>query len=400
MKRLLTIAFALLLTSMQTTAQTWWPQNSTVSTNLKSISFYDDNFGFSFGDTLSTVVKTNVSGTVWNELNPVFTAGDLRSSVCLSPSKIIAVGAHDVNGGKGLMLTSIDSGNTWIADTTSFTEELMDIDFAGSSGYTCGRNGKVYRSGDGGSTWNFVGTVPTTAPIYSIDFPVFMTGWVVGGVDTSAIIYRSEFAGSNWIREPSGITDTLYSVFFYAGHGWAVGENGTILTTIGGYDWDIQTSGTTNNLYDVWFIDGGDIGWVVGENGTVLKSIDGGITWNPENSGTTVDIHSISMYNETLGWLCGDSGVVRVYGYNPPWPSRIHEVETNGNEITLYPNPAINQFTVSGLRYPTEISLFDITGRRVLSQIIRQGESVAVSHLPKGLYLWQVGKARGKIVLN
>ncbi len=72
-------------------------------------------------------------------------------------------------------------------------------------------------------------------------------------------------------------------------------------------------------------------------------------------------------------------------------------------EIVIYPNPATNQFNISGIvEYPAEISLYDLTGSQVLSRIIYNNEPVQVNNFPPGLYLYQVKTpdvlVRGKLV--
>ena len=54
--------------------------------------------------------------------------------------------------------------------------------------------------------------------------------------------------------------------------GWAVGWNGTILSSQnGGETWQVQTSGTTNHLWSMQFAADGKRGWAVGDKGTILR---------------------------------------------------------------------------------------------------------------------------------
>ncbi len=74
----------------------------------------------------------------------------------------------------------------------------------------------------------------------------------------------------------------LQSVDFLedAQHGWAVGEGGTILTTVdGGQSWRPQASGTATSLSAVQFLADGQHGWAVGDGGTILTTPDGGQSW-------------------------------------------------------------------------------------------------------------------------
>jgi hypothetical protein len=81
------------------------------------------------------------------------------------------------------------------------------------------------------------------------------------------------------------------------------------------------------------------------------------------------------------------------------------EIRSNESDVEfkIYPNPATNQFNISGIvEYPAEISLYDLTGSQVLSRIIYNNEPVQVNNFPPGLYLYQVKTpdvlVRGKLV--
>ncbi len=76
----------------------------------------------------------------------------------------------------------------------------------------------------------------------------------------------------------------------------------------------------------------------------------------------------------------------------------VKESKLLSSKVSIYPNPATNKFTVSGIgNYPAEISLFDITGRVVKSEKVRsEKEEISVSHLPTGIYLYQIKTPEGK----
>ena len=62
--------------------------------------------------------------------------------------------------------------------------------------------------------------------------------------------------------------------------GWAVGDQGTILSTRdGGNSWRAQQSGSTNGLYAVTFASDGLRGWAAGGDSTIIGTRDGGGTW-------------------------------------------------------------------------------------------------------------------------
>ncbi len=121
----------------------------------------------------------------------------------------------------------------------------------------------------------------------------------------SSAIFAQNF---DWTAQNSGVTVSLTDVFFVDNQtGWAVGNDGTILsTTNGGQDWTSQTSGVTDGLRAVFFIDA-NTGWAVGgsTNRTMVKTTDGGLNWQ---SITASNIFSNLMYDiafadANTGWL-------------------------------------------------------------------------------------------------
>jgi photosystem II stability/assembly factor-like uncharacterized protein len=68
--------------------------------------------------------------------------------------------------------------------------------------------------------------------------------------------------------------NTIY--FTDANTGYAVGDSGIIIKTInGGVSWTVQPSGTASHLMSVYFTDA-NTGYVVGDNGIILKTTTGG----------------------------------------------------------------------------------------------------------------------------
>ena len=394
-----TLTALILALSFHANAQSWWAQNSGTTTNLMDINFFDNNTGFTFGDTLSTTVKTTNQGAVWSGLNPSFKNGDIRSSAFLDANTIVAIGIHDVAGGNGIVMKSVNSGNTWTADST-LPEKLFDVAFADAlNGWISGENGYIARTTNGGANWLQL-TTGTGEDIFSVYFVDANEGWAVGTVTTDAVILHTTNAGTNWTEQTSGITEPLFSVFFTdTVNGWAVGDNGTIIaTTDGGTNWVSQTSNTLNALFDVYFLDANK-GWAVGGAGTVLKTTDGGANWLLETSGTTADIQSIHMRHDSLGWFCGDGGVIRVYAMNPP--SGINDFAYNNIRLEVFPNPSDNWvrigFDNKGKAW--DIKLFDLTGKLLLKKNAIRENHFTIKHgdLLPGFYMVEVSNENGAI---
>jgi hypothetical protein len=96
----------------------------------------------------------------------------------------------------------------------------------------------------------------------------------------------------------------------------AVGDAGTIATSVDGITWDIKTVPTAERLRDIHWGNGCNCGpgasvavVVCGDNGTILTSADLE-AWTLRDSNTDLDLYSIA-YEETRGWvIVGDAGAV------------------------------------------------------------------------------------------
>ena len=94
-------------------------------------------------------------------------------------------------------------------------------------------------------------------------------------------------------------------------------------------------------------------------------------------------------------------------GGNPiPYPWAIETItfsvapvglsETSANDgITIYPNPSAGKFTVQGAT--AEIQVYDLFGRLLLRS---NKPEIDMSSYPAGVYIWQVGTERGKVIIE
>jgi len=86
--------------------------------------------------------------------------------------------------------------------------------------------------------------------------------------------------------------------------GWVGGNDGVILNTIdGGKTWNSQNSGLIggDEIRDFFAVDS-QICWAGGGRGNILKTTNGGQIWNKQNSGTTLSINFIQFTDSQTGW--------------------------------------------------------------------------------------------------
>jgi len=68
--------------------------------------------------------------------------------------------------------------------------------------------------------------------------------------------------------------------------------------------------------------------------------------------------------------------------------------------VNIYPNPASSSFTIGGnFELPIVLMLYNIIGEQVRSeQVSKPDAAIDVSSLTEGIYVWQLGDARGKLI--
>lgn len=133
-------------------------------------------------------------------------------------------------------------------------------------------------------------------------------GWAVG--DNGTVIATKD-GGKHWQRQSSNTGVWLNRVHFSdSRHGWAAGLYGSIIaTTDGGQHWQPQDSNTQEWLNAVRFIDNLQ-GWAVGENGAIMATDDGGQSWRLQASNTRASLNDVYFVDARHGWAVGENGTI------------------------------------------------------------------------------------------
>jgi photosystem II stability/assembly factor-like uncharacterized protein len=165
--------------------------------------------------------------------------------------------------------------------------------------------GAIYRTTDGGSTWQKLDS-GTGKSIYDISFADQNNGWAVG---RRGLILHTTDAGDTWSRQQSPRFPVRHIFAVHAvtpDMAWAVGDWGArYVTHDGGATWrdasmlmsedhpafqylddeqlEIYASGgkvyDDTYLNDVFFLDEQN-GWIAAEYGLIYRTADGGATWD------------------------------------------------------------------------------------------------------------------------
>lgn len=134
----------------------------------------------------------------------------------------------------------------------------------------------------------------------------------------SAVIAQTQ-PGEQWEwRNPLPQGQSLQSVVWGGGQFVALGEGGTLLTSVSGVSWRLRASGTTARLRDAAW--SGSQFAVVGDSGKIMTSPEG-ITWAPRTSGTASTLWGIT-WGTNLFVAVGDSGTIRTSPDGVTWTAR------------------------------------------------------------------------------
>jgi len=229
--------------------------------------------------------------------------------------------------------------------------DLFDVASVSPDGFVAvGERGAIFRTGDGGRTWERV-DAGTGRALAAVCFPDDSNGWTVGQAGT---ILHSPDSGKTWVPQPSGSGAYLLDVdFFDASHGTAVGENCTVLATAdGGRSWtrtgfrDPDGWEEGINLYTV-AMTGPDRACIAGDQGRIFRTGDSGRTWH-EASSPLYDAER--MDGAVIYSMARDSGVMYAVGIDGVFVMSRDQGRTWARRRTGYEGPELYGIDVAGGR--------------------------------------------------
>jgi len=84
-------------------------------------------------------------------------------------------------------------------------------------------------------------------------------------------------------------------------------------------------------------------------------------------------------------------------------PIAVNEISFE-NYVSIYPNPTNGEFTVYGLRSTVELSVYNVYGEKVYSQIVNSKSNIVYLDVTSGIYFMKIISDKKivnkKIVIN
>lgn len=374
----------------------WVAQTSGAGNFLTSVHFPTSTTGYVSQEN-GFIRKTIDGGTNWNAVGgPTTIYGPIQftsinTGFAVSPS----------NG----VLKTVDGGLTWV---DNFTNDhpgggTCGMHFPTSSiGYSASTNGStdsiiVDKTIDSGNSWFQVAKFPSYGLPFYVYFINSTTGFIAAETDA---LYKTTDGGISWnvvLNDPT----TIAVHFPSASIGYTVGDAGQIWkSTDGGGSWSEQFPTTTLPWYGVYFTSI-NTGYVVGgdgfNTGVILQTINGGTTWTTSFTGTNT-FNSVFFPLATEGYACGLGGDIHKYTI-----ASLIEKTDELNNFSIYPNPSSGKFNITNSDFSsagkTNISISDLTGNLVYSKSMENSQlNFDISNQPKGVYFVKIENENGVVM--
>lgn len=324
--------------------ETWTEQINVNNTLFYKLYFKDSNNGLAVSNGNSIYRTTDGENWIQEQIDPPF--GLITDIAINSGNNIVAIGS------RGIIMTSTDNGDNWIASNSSsisFTPE--DVDFTSNNiGYLVNGTRFVYKTDDAGNTWEEIDTgvssgLGGTLGISRIYFSDHNNGWAVTRIGD---VLNTTDAGESWTIDTEAISTesnrTLNAVFAIDQNTVFIGGgNGQTYhlkrTTDGGETWTdlISSNGVNDVVRDLFFTDANN-GWAITEY-VVYKTTDGGDSWTESfEFALSNDFTKVTFTDPNTGFLLNDRTLFKTTDAGNAWielsgsaNSRVNDVHFSDN---------------------------------------------------------------------
>ncbi|MFO7524593.1 MAG: YCF48-related protein, partial [Ignavibacteriaceae bacterium] len=314
----------------------WFQQTSGIATDLNTVSFITEDYGFAAGDG-GVILKTTNGGSTWTPLTSG-TTSDFYDVLLLDQNNGFVVGSG------GTILRTTDGGSNWSPLTSGVSDNLFSISINGTFGLIGGGSQTILSTTNGGSSWNEVQSGFFGGGFWAASIINSSSGVVAGQNSIfQPMIASTTDSGGNWEFTPFYLNTNegrLHGChFFDINNGITIaavwdGQGAVSRTTNGGINW--ITNLFPQALFGLDFPTS-STAYTVGYDGFILKSTNGGLNWETQNSGTNAWLKAVSFATSEVGYVVGEAGTILKTTAGGVIPVELTSFTTSvsGNDVTV-----------------------------------------------------------------
>lgn len=360
---------------------------------LHKIRFQNPDYGLAVGTlyngSTKNIHRTTNGGKTWTDVSSGYTATRFMDIFFLNDSVVY------MSGNEGLILRSYNGGLNWETLKTGTKEQLWGLYFTSAKiGYAVGSNGIIIYTTNGGNDW-----VDVSPGKPNLLYDVTFTKSGIGFASGSNILWRSDDGGSSWnevqnfpYERPA---DWIRSIVFVNDNlGFACADIGRIYRTKdGGENWERLNSPTQDPLFEVDFVDEKN-GLITGFNGVILRTIDGGDSWEIQPSPLGMENnYSIDFVDLNHAYISTHFGSVlslnMFINTNNPTAHK--------SDIELLCNPVTDKIQIINLATEDyEFSIYNLSGMTIMKNKLNEEKTIYCNHIPSGIYTLQLKNRLGE----
>jgi photosystem II stability/assembly factor-like uncharacterized protein len=274
-KLIKTLSIAVLITTLAHISSGQILQN-VEDLSLRNLRFSGKQYGIGVGNK-GRIIQTTNGGDYWKLIEPKLSLKENLLCAFISPT-----GTSYVGGDNGVVLKSIDYGETWSSISIPFEVPVTSIHFSGDSVglaiLELYRDSYLFRTSNGGITWEMQLKGSINEYFHDLEFVNENTGFFITGDK----ILKTTDRGKNWTQSQSvGYGYEFYDLDFITPMIGFYLKNSLLYKTIdGGATWTFISYITSVSILkdaDLEFTS--ELVGYCGSNGRLFKTIDGGLTW-------------------------------------------------------------------------------------------------------------------------
>ena len=278
-------------------------QNGRIAgTSLYGIHFLDSNVGFATG-ARGRIIKTTDGGNTWSQNSPTYNN--------INKIHLFDSGIGYIQAGNNFFKT-LNEGKDWSqVGTPNHYSYCSNFYFVNENiGYSIGGgttsiSGDVFKTTDGGITWNKLG-IEVDEGLSSIFFINENTGFISGGFNQKKVMKTID-GGITWQQVLNQEFGQIQFLNNHVGYANRIGYSGGRMykTIDGGNTWNINID-VDQSINSFHFLDENN-GYFAGDNGLMYKTKNGGITWE-KLTVPYVYYTFVKFYSKNVGYIFDDYG--------------------------------------------------------------------------------------------